>query len=84
MNSLSATQPVVVSAVRTAIGTAYKGTLVDTPPEELALVVVQESIRRSGIDPERVDDVVLAESLNGGGDLARFVAIQCGMTKVPG
>jgi len=84
VSSLSATQPVVVSAVRTAIGTAYKGTLVDTPPEELALVVVQETVRRSGIDPDRVDDVVLAESLNGGGDLARFVAIQCGMTKVPG
>lgn len=81
---MTATQPVVVSAVRTAIGTAYKGTLVDTPPEVLALTVVQEAVRRSGIDPDRVDDVVLAESLNGGGDLARYVALLCGMTKVPG
>ena len=81
---MTAAQPVVVSAVRTAIGTAYKGTLVDTPPEVLALTVVQEAVRRSGIDPDRVDDVVLAESLNGGGDLARYVALLFGMTKVPG
>jgi acetyl-CoA acetyltransferase family protein len=81
---VTAAQPVVVSAVRTAIGTAYKGTLVDTPPEVLALTVVQEAVRRSGIDPDRVDDIVLAESLNGGGDLARYVALLCGMTKVPG
>jgi acetyl-CoA acetyltransferase family protein len=79
-----ASQPVVVSAVRTAIGTAYKGSLVDTPPEALALTVVQEAVRRSGIDPARVDDLVLAESLNGGGDLARYVALLCGMTNVPG
>lgn len=81
---MTASQPVVVSAVRTAIGTAYKGTLVDTPPEVLALTVVQEAVRRSGIDPDRVDDIVLAESLNGGGDLARYVALLCDMTKVPG
>ena len=81
---MTAPAAVVVSAVRTAIGTAYKGTLVDTPPEDLALTVVSEVVRRSGIDPTRVDDVVLAESRNGGGDLARYVALQCGMTKVPG
>ncbi len=77
-------QPVVLSAVRTAIGTAYKGALADTPPEDLAVAVVGEAARRSGIDPAHVDDIVLAESLNGGGDLARYVALLCGMTKVPG
>jgi len=77
-------EPVVISAVRTAIGTAYKGALVDTPPEDLALAVLQETVRRSGMDPGRIDDVVLAESLNGGGDLARYVALQCGMTTAPG
>src|SRR6185437_17016083 len=77
-------EPVVISAVRTAIGTAYKGALVDTPPEDLALAVLHETVRRSGMDPGRIDDVVLAESLNGGGDLARYVALQCGMTTAPG
>jgi acetyl-CoA acetyltransferase family protein len=77
-------RPVIVSAVRTAIGTAYKGTLVDTPPEDMASVVVQEAINRSGLDASRVDDVILAQSLYGGGDLARYVAVVNGMTRVPG
>lgn len=78
------TEPVVVSAVRTAIGTAYKGTLANTAPEDLAAAIVPEAIRRSGIPSERVDDIVLAESLNGGGDLARYTATICGLGTVPG
>lgn len=76
--------PVVLSAVRTAVGTAYKGTLIDTPPEDLAVAIVPEAIRRAGIDPELVDDIVLAESLNGGGDLARYTAAVCGLEHVAG
>lgn len=78
------TDAVIVSAVRTAIGSAYKGSLADTTPEDLAAAIVPEAIRRSGIDPTQVDDIVLAESLNGGGDLARYTAVVCGFKTVPG
>ena len=75
---------VVVSAVRTPVGTAFKGTLVDTSAAELALLVLTESVDRSGLDPALIDDVVLAESMAGGGDLARHAAVAAGMTAVPG
>jgi acetyl-CoA C-acetyltransferase len=75
---------VIVSAVRTAIGTARKGTLTETPAEDLATHVLQEAVRRSGLAPERVDDVIFGESMYGGGDLARYAAVAAGMTRVPG
>ena len=77
-------EPVIVSAARTAIGTARKGTLAQTPPEDLAVAILKETVRRSGIDPQRVDDVIFAESLYGGGDLARYAAVVASMTGVPG
>jgi acetyl-CoA C-acetyltransferase len=75
---------VVVSAVRTPIGRARKGTLTETPAEDLAVHVLVEAVRRSGLAPERFDDVILAESMYGGGDLARYAAVAAGMTRVPG
>lgn len=75
---------VIVSTARTPIGTAYKGSLVAVDPFELATVVVRESVARSGIDPSLVDDVVMGESLYGGGDIARYAAIEAGLEHVPG
>jgi acetyl-CoA acetyltransferase family protein len=77
-------EAVVVSAVRTPIGTARKGTLSETPAEVLATHVLQEAVRRSGLAPDQFDDVIFAESLYGGGDLARYAAVAAGMTHVPG
>ncbi|MBO0853719.1 MAG: thiolase family protein [Nocardia sp.] len=76
--------PVIVSAVRTAIGRSFKGTLATVPSETLATTILAEAVRRSGADPAAVDDVILAESNYGGGDLARHAAVACGMTEVPG
>jgi acetyl-CoA acetyltransferase family protein len=76
--------PVIVSAARTAIGTARKGALANTTGEELAQAVLTETIRRSGLAPERIDDVIFAESLYGGGDLARYAAVASGLPEVPG
>jgi acetyl-CoA C-acetyltransferase len=75
---------VVVSAVRTAIATARKGSLVDVSGETLAKVVLQEAVRRSELDPQLVDDVIFAESLYGGGVLARHAAVDAGLLTVPG
>jgi acetyl-CoA acetyltransferase family protein len=75
---------VVVSMARTAIGTAFKGTLVDVDAYELATHVVGEAVRRSGIDPGLVDDVVLGESRYGGGDIARYAAVAAGFDHAAG
>lgn len=75
---------VIVSGARTAIGTAWKGSLANTPPEELAAIVLRASIERSGFAPERVDDVILAESLSGGGVIARYAAVRSGIIGAAG
>jgi acetyl-CoA acetyltransferase family protein len=75
---------VVVSTARTAIGTAFRGTLVDVDALELGTRAVAEAVRRSGVDPALIDDVVLGESLYGGGDIARYAAIEAGLDHVAG
>lgn len=75
---------VLLSACRTAIGTAYKGTLRDTPAFDLAPPVVKAAVERSGLPAELFDDVVLAESLYGGGVIARHSALEAGLRGVPG
>jgi acetyl-CoA acetyltransferase family protein len=77
-------EAVIVSCARTAVGTAGRGSLVDVDALDLATTVVGEAVRRSGIDPALVDDVVLAEGLYGGGDIARYAAIEAGLQNVPG
>jgi acetyl-CoA acetyltransferase family protein len=75
---------VIVATARTAIGTAFKGTLVDTDAFVLGTETVVETVRRSGLDPALIDDVVLGESLYGGGAIARYAAIAAGLDQVPG
>ena len=77
-------EAVIVAGARTAIGTSYKGSLADTDALELATTAVAESVRRAGLEPELVDDVILGESLYGGGDIARYAAIEAGLVNAPG
>ena len=76
--------PVIVGAARTAIGRSFKGTLVNTPPETLITTVLPEVVRRAGVDPSAIDDLIFAESHYGGGDLARYAADATGIQDVPG
>ncbi|MFN3007725.1 thiolase family protein [Mycolicibacterium wolinskyi] len=76
--------PVIVGAARTAIGRSFKGTLVNTPPEALITTVLPEVVRRAGIAPEAIDDLIFAESNYGGGDIARYAADALGWQSVPG
>lgn len=71
--------PVIVSAVRTAVGTYRKGMFANTEAEELAVPVVKAAAERAGVDPSQIDDVILAESGYGGGAVARYAAIEAGM-----
>jgi acetyl-CoA acetyltransferase family protein len=75
---------VIVATARTPIGRSYKGSLVDVDAFALAEVVVRAALERSGMDPGLIDDIVLAESLQGGGVIARNVAVRLGMASVPG
>jgi acetyl-CoA C-acetyltransferase len=54
---------VVVSGVRTAIGT-FGGSLKDTPPTELGALVVRESLARAGVDGKDVGHVVFGHVVN--------------------
>ncbi|HUY64935.1 MAG TPA: thiolase family protein [Acidimicrobiales bacterium] len=78
------TEAVIVAGARTAIGRSYKGSLVDVDAFTLAEVVLREVIARAGIDGKSLDDIVLAESLQGGGVIARNVAVRLGLDTVPG
>ena len=78
------TEAFIVSTARTPIGRARKGTLVNVDAFALAEVAMQAAWERSGIEVGDVDDIVMAESLQGGGVIGRNVAVRLGMTSVPG
>jgi acetyl-CoA C-acetyltransferase len=79
---------VIVSTARTPIGRAYRGAFNDTQAQELGGHVVAEAVRRAGIDPGEVDDVVLGAALQQGSsgyNVARQAAIRAGLpVSVPG
>ena len=56
---------VIASACRTAIGT-FGGTLKDVPAAELGAIVVKEAVKRAGIKPEMVDEVIFGNVLQAG------------------
>ena len=51
---------------------------------ELAQVVVRAMLERTKIEPSEIDDIVIAESLQGGGVIARHTAVVLGLERVPG
>jgi len=75
---------VVVATARTPVGTAYRGSLVAVDAFTLARLAVVEAVRRSGVDPDVIDDVILGESLYGGGAIARHAAVAAGLVNAPG
>jgi acetyl-CoA C-acetyltransferase len=75
-------EAVIVSALRTPIGTAMKGTLRDTDAYQLADHVVRSAV--TDLDGGTIDDVILGEGLYGGGVVARHAALTAGLTSVPG
>lgn len=70
----------IVSGVRTAIG-KFQGTLAPIPAPELGAIVVREAVRRAGIAPERVEEVIVGNVVGAGlGQApARQVALKAGL-----
>ncbi|KQR27836.1 thiolase family protein [Deinococcus sp. Leaf326] len=73
---------VIVSAVRTPVGRGVKGTLANTRPDDLAALVLNEAVRRAGIDAAEVEDVYLGCAIpeaEQGLNVARMAALRAGM-----
>lgn len=73
---------VIVSAVRTPIG-SFGGTLKDTRAVDLGAIAVKEAIKRAGIDPAMVEELVFGNVLQGGlgQNVARQVSMAAGLPK---
>ncbi|HUA96633.1 MAG TPA: thiolase family protein [Acidimicrobiales bacterium] len=84
MDSTGKNDAVIVASARTPIATAGRGSLLDVDALDLGTLAVAEVVRRSTIDPGEFDDIFLGEALYGGGDIARYAAIEAGMEHVPG
>jgi len=74
---------VIVSAVRTAVGKAPKGTLRDTRPDEMGAAVIKEALARAGgVEPNEVEDVIMGCAMpeaEQGMNVARAAAIRAGL-----
>jgi len=59
-------EAVIVSTARTPIGRAYRGAFNNTQAQELGGHVISEAVKRSGVDPKEVDDVVMGAAMQQG------------------
>jgi acetyl-CoA C-acetyltransferase len=79
-------QVAIVSPVRTPVG-KFGGVLRDVPADELGAIAIRALMERTGLDPELVDDVVLAQSYPNGeaANIGRYCALKAGLPiTVPG
>jgi len=76
-------EAVIVSAVRTAVGKAPKGTLRDTRPDELGATVIKEAIARvPNLQTSEIEDVIMGCAMpeaEQGMNVARAAAIRAGL-----
>src|SRR6185295_4072418 len=77
---MSTSEVVVVSACRTPIGT-FGGAFKDVSAVELGTIAVREAVRRAGIRPDQVDEVILGCILQAGlgMNVARQATIKAGL-----
>ncbi|KJK57100.1 acetyl-CoA C-acetyltransferase [Saccharothrix sp. ST-888] len=81
-------EAVIVSAARSPIGRAFKGSLKDVRPDDLTAQIIGAALAKvPELDPRQIDDLMLGCGLPGGEqghNLARIVAVQMGMDYLPG
>jgi acetyl-CoA acyltransferase len=82
-------EAVLVSAVRTPVGRAPKGTLSTTRPDDLAALAIGAALDRiPGLDRAEVDDVILGCSQpegESGWNMARMASLRAGLpVEIPG
>ena len=75
-------EAVIVSAVRTAVGKAPKGTLKSTRPDDLGAAAIKEAVSRAGVDASLIDDVIMGcafPEAEQGMNVARTAMIAAGL-----
>jgi acetyl-CoA C-acetyltransferase len=81
-------EAVIVSAARSPIGRAGKGSLKDVRPDDLAAQMVRAALDKvPQLDPAQIDDLMLGCGLPGGEqgfNMARVVAVLLGQDSLPG
>ncbi|SDD02386.1 acetyl-CoA C-acetyltransferase [Actinokineospora iranica] len=81
-------EAVIVSAVRSPIGRAGKGSLVDIRPDDLAAQMVRAALDKvPALDPTEIDDLMLGCGLPGGEqgfNMGRIVSVLLGYDHIPG
>jgi acetyl-CoA C-acetyltransferase len=81
-------EAVIVSAARSPIGRANKGSLKDLRPDDLTATIIQAALDKiPGLDPSLIDDHYLGCGLPGGesgNNMARIVNVLLGLDTVPG
>jgi len=72
----------ITSATRTAVA-SFNGSLASLPADELGKTVIQESLKRSSLDPSEVDEIILGQVLTAatGQNPARQASINAGIAK---
>ncbi|WP_406515047.1 acetyl-CoA C-acetyltransferase [Streptomyces sp. NBC_00873] len=81
-------EAVIVSAARSPIGRAVKGSLKDIRPDDLAVHIVQAALQAvPDLDPAELGDLILGCGLPGGDsghNMGRVVAVLAGLDQLPG
>lgn len=81
-------EAVIVSTARTPIGKAYRGGFNDLNTATLGAAAVAAAVKRAGVDPAEVDDVIMGAALQQGAsgqNIARQIALRAGLpTSVSG
>lgn len=73
---------VIVSTARTPIGKAYRGGFNNLAGASLGAASVEEAVKRAGIEPGEVDDVIMGSALQQGttgANIARQIALRAGL-----
>jgi acetyl-CoA C-acetyltransferase len=70
------TQPIILSAVRTAIG-KFQGALASLSAVDLGAAVIREAVKRAGLEPSQVDEVIMGNVVSAG--LGQNPARQAGL-----
>ena len=81
-------EAVIVSAARTPIGRAFKGSLKEMRPDNLAVQAIQAALAKvPGLDPHEIGDLMLGCGLPGGAsgfNMGRIVSVLLGYDFLPG
>src|SRR5437868_14888251 len=73
---------VIVSTARTPIGRAFRGAFNETQPQALAGHAIAEAVKRAGVDPAEIDDVIIGAAIQQGAqgfNVARQSALRAGL-----